>query len=175
MTNVPVARLPPALSPFVFAVGAVALLVTLIALWTMRRHSGVVGVFLMSYFAIMSIWPYQATRFWIPVIPLLVGLVACTLKPMLVRRRPRLLIVSYVVVFVTVGFAGQAFNTRRSWTGDGFPRLFADEYLGPAYRVAWGIADAADSASVDRAALGVILRYEPRVRDPEGAVGAPLR
>ena len=163
--NVPEGKMPGALRPLVPVIGVGFLGVLGWALWRRRRNVGPAEVFTAAVTAIMLIWPFKDPRFWLPVLPLFLGLIAWALIPTLSRSTWRRVLVLIVGWFVAVGLAGQVYNTRISLAGEQFPTRFADAYLGPVYRAAWGLRSALDTVPVDSTALHVLRRFEVRARE----------
>lgn len=162
--NVPVGKMPPALIPVVASCGALVVGVVFYCLWQRRRAWGAAEVFVLAVAAIMAVWPYEDARFWIPVVPLFFGLLASAISPLSPRSRWRRGAFWAMCVFVTLGLAGEVYNTRVSLAGSHFAALFADDYLGPVYREAWGMPRPADTLAVDSTAIHVLRRFEPRLR-----------
>jgi hypothetical protein len=164
--NVPAGKLPAAAAAVIPPCGAVLLVALLYCLWRRRRLLGPPEVFALGLAAIMSIWPFEDARFWLPVLPIFLGLLAWGVRPALARVATRSAAAVVVGLFVAIGLAGEAYNTRVSFSGNGFPMLFADDYLGPVYRAAWGMRSPGDTLPVDSTALHVLQRFEPAVRRP---------
>lgn len=86
------------------AVGSVAVALVLAGLWRRRREFSPVEAYLLAYVGILLIWPFDDTRFFAPVLPLLfafawLGLRSLKLQPLNLRR----FAVSYCVVFCLFG------------------------------------------------------------------------
>ena len=135
-----------------------------VAIWARRRRLGPVEAFVLCYGGILLIWPFADPRFWLPVIPLIAGWLAWAVGELTPRSvRPTLL--GYAGAFAVLGFMGQAFNARRSLAGNRLPLVYEDDYLGPAYRVAWGQGGPGDSVAADTSVVSLILRYDAAARD----------
>jgi hypothetical protein len=162
--NAPAGKMPTAVQPIVPVIGAGALIVFAWLFWRRRRVLGPAEVFALGVAGIMFIWPYKDARFWIPVFPILLGLCAWVVihTPSL-RARP-VVPATVIAVFLGVGVVGEIYNTRISITPSQFPSRFSDDYLGPAYRAAWGVRPANDTMPVDSTALRLLREYEPRAR-----------
>lgn len=162
--NVPVGKLPPQIRPALQVIGVPVFGLLVGALWRRRHDIGPADVFLASTSAIIFVWPFGDPRFWLPVLPVALGLAAWAMTPVLNRRALRPLLGGIVAIFIVFGLAGQAYSARLSLAGDDFPNRFADDYLGPVYRVAWGLHRPNDTQPIDRTALHVLQRFEPRAR-----------
>lgn len=160
--NMPAGKIPGFVLPLLWALGAAAIAFILWLVWRRRSVLGPTEIFLLAVAGIMAIWPFKDARFWLPVLPILLGLVAWwiqTLNPGAIWRR---LAPVAVGLWVVVGLAGEAYNTKISVSRDQFPLRFNDEYLGPVYREAWGLRVPADTLPVDSTALHVLRRFESR-------------
>lgn len=158
--NAPAWVVPESIRLLVLPLGVLFGIAVFLILWERRRAAGPIEIYLLMYFAIMIVWPYEDVRFWIPVIPLLAGLIverASRMRSFFSRRA----LLLYLVVFIAAGLAGQAYNARLSLMGDRFPEAFRDDRFGPAYRKAWGISD----EPAEQLIVDLLRRYEPRVRD----------
>jgi hypothetical protein len=163
--NVPAGKLPGAVQPIVSAIGAGGIVLIAWLLWRRGRAIGAAEVFLLGVGAIMFIWPYKDARFWIPVFPVFLGLCAwASRSAMPATRRAMVPMMVAVALFVSVGAVGEMYNTRISLARDQFPFRFSDDYLGPAYRQAWGVRLPTDTAPADSTALHLLREFEPRAR-----------
>jgi hypothetical protein len=95
------------------AVGVVAVLLILAGLWSRRRKFSAIEAYLLGYIGILLIWPFDDSRFFGPVIPLLFafgwsGLCALKPKPQTLRR----FAVSYSVVFCCFGAVAMSDSLR---------------------------------------------------------------
>jgi hypothetical protein len=164
--NVPISKVPTLLQPALWAFGLAAIALIVFLLWRRRLDFGPTEIFLIAVAGILAIWPFRDPRFWLPAMPILLGLAAWAIQS---ASRPaiwRPFAPAAVGFFVVLGLAGLAYNTRLSLSGDEFPKMFVDDYLGPVYREAWGLRNPADSTRVDSTALHVLRRFEPRAHPP---------
>ena len=162
--NIAPALLQQAIPIFgVFALGLVAL-----ALWMRRRNPGPVEVYVACNLLILMVWPYWDARFWLPVLPLIMAMVAQLMAHVARTRLARALLAAYLTLFALMGLAGLAYNTRISLSGASFPDRYRYPGLEATYEAAWGRRSAEDPA-VNADALRVLRRYEPR------AASAPER
>ncbi len=166
--NVPVARVPAFFRVLLPGIGAIAFGVWVVAIWVRRRDLGPADIFLLAYVGIMLVWPYSDTRFWLPVEPLFLGSLGSVSTRLGRLSKLRFLMVSYCLLFGAAGVVGHAFNTRRALLGRSFALEFRDDYLGPAYRAAWGLPQAAPRLAVDSTAVRLILQYERRYGSIQG-------
>ena len=123
----------PGLHIFVSLIGSALLLLVLGGLVTRRQKFGPPEVYLISYMAIMFVWPFCDTRFWLPVIPLLIVYSALALRKI---KMPKAIVVVYCSGFALLGLAAIAYSTRISFAGPKFPDRYASGNLRPTYCVA---------------------------------------
>jgi len=167
-TNVPYSQAPAALRAAFPVIGAAALAIAVVALWARRRRVGPVEAFVVCYGLILLVWPYWDARFWLPVLPLVMAMVA-QLVWRLIRTRPlRIAAAAYLALFALIGLIGLVYTTRISLSGSSFPDRYRYPGLEATYEAAWGRRSAEDPA-VNADALRVLRRYEPR------AASAPER
>ena len=129
------------------------------ALWSRRHRLGPVDGWVAGTVVIVFLFPTEHARFWLPVLPFLLGYLALAL-----RHLPRLG-VALAVTFAAVGLAGLAYSTTLSYSGTRFPERYAGGRLAATYRLAWGLGRPGDSTQVDQRALWALRRYDP---DPPG-------
>ena len=163
--NVPATRVPTTLRPLFPWVGIFALVCFAAAVWARRRRFGPVEAFVLCYSALLFLWPFGDARFWLPVIPLITGWLAWAAGELTHQYAVRPVFLAYAGTFALLGFVGQTLNARRSLAGDRFPLTYRDDYLGPAYRVAWGQGSKSDSVAADPTVVSMILRYDPAARN----------
>jgi hypothetical protein len=161
--NLPAGKLPLKVRPALQILGAGVLALLAASLWRRRGSASPAEVFILATSGVVLVWPFEDTRFWIPVIPLSFGLLASAVRPVIADARRSLMVVLPVTIFVVFGLAGQVYSARLSLAGDDFPNRFIDSYLGPVYREAWGIPSTTNQPP-DPTALHVLRRFEARAR-----------
>lgn len=128
------AQLPQALQPFMMVLGlafAGAMAMGVRA----RRTIAPVDAYVAAFAAILLVWPYRDARFWIPVVPLLLGYAWIGFRA-LAERRPlvaRCLGAGYLAGYAAMGLLAIAYTTWLSFSGD----RFADRYGGGIYRASY--------------------------------------
>jgi len=158
--NVPISAWEGTLAKLVTVTAGCAMLAVISwALWSRRRSLGPVDGFVAATIAIVFVFPYEHPRFFLPVLPYLIGYCVLAARRLL---RPAL---AYAAMFAAVGFAGLVFSTALSYTGDRFPERYAGGRLAATYRVAWGLEREGDAEAVDEQVLWALRRYDP---DPPG-------
>lgn len=160
--NVP-ERFVPASRIVLPAAGFFALVCVGAAMWMQRHRITVLRIYTVSCVAILMVWPYQDSRFWIPVLPLCIGFLLAGAKRYS-RTLPRqAAAAAYVAVFCIAGCGALAWTTRISFSSDRFPRMYGDGRLRATYEVAFAqCPDETSRAGVIPAAMDVLRRFEPR-------------
>lgn len=108
----------------VFPLVGFATLLWILSAVRLKRPSTPAAVYLVSFLAILVLWPYTALRLWLPIIPLLIGFAEGAtlrftpgLKWMLFKRL-------YVAWFVVAGLAAIAYTTRITFSGNNFSKVY---------------------------------------------------
>lgn len=157
LVNVPISKMPTLLHAMVPWVGLVSILLTFFGLTTKRRGIGPTEMFLVCYTGILFAWPYYDTRFWLPVIPLLVAYSALSVKRL---RLPFCVVTIYCVVFAVFGFIAIAYSTRITFAGSKFPDRYGDGNLRSTYCSALqSCPDGGNSKKVDAKVLRLLRQY----------------
>ena len=156
--NIPESKIDT-VSPFLVAIGAVALLAIVTVIVTRRRCLGPVDGWVIGSLVVLFAWPSDATRFVLPLFPFLLGYGA------VLGRRWRPVAIAYATLFAALGLVAITLSTRLTLSGEQFPERYAGGILAPTYRVVWGMAEPGDLLHVYRPALEVLRRYDP---DPPG-------
>ena len=85
-------------------------------------------VYVLSYLAIIFAWPYYDTRFWLPVIPFVIGYSVVTLKQVSGKRISRKLVYAYSYVFCGIGLWWLVASTSITFSGRNFPNVYLEGY-----------------------------------------------
>jgi len=128
------AQLPGALQPLMMLAGlafAGALAMGVRA----RRAVGPVDLYLGAYTAILLVWPYRDARFWVPVVPLLLGYAWVGFRDLATKRpaAARWIGAGYLAGYAAMGLLAIAYTTWLTFSGD----RFADRYGGGIYRASY--------------------------------------
>jgi hypothetical protein len=157
LVNLPVSKAPAQLQTIVPWSGLVLLLLILLGLMTKRKHIGPTEAYLICYLVIMFVWPYKDARFWLPVLPLLIGYSATAIRSL---RLPAGIVTVYCLVFSAIGFAAIAYSTRISFSGSRFPDRYGDRALRPTYCAVFrSCSDAGDPNKVDPKVLSLLREF----------------
>ncbi len=136
LVNMPQSKLPAMARGAVPTVGILLLLLILGGLLTKQRHFGPTEVFFYCYTGVLFVWPFFDARFWLPVIPLLIAYSGLSLERVARMRTPKIVIVTYCIVFAALGVAAIGYSTRITFAGSRFPDVYGDGSLRPTYCVA---------------------------------------
>jgi len=128
------AQLPQALQPLVMVAGLAFAALMAVGVRS-RRRIAAVDFYVAAYVAILLIWPYRDARFWVPVVPLLLGYGWVGVREMARSRRGvvRWVGAGYLTGYVAMGLVALAYTTWLSCSGD----RFADRYGGGIYRASY--------------------------------------
>jgi 4-amino-4-deoxy-L-arabinose transferase-like glycosyltransferase len=171
--NLPGARVPARLLVGVMVVGGAGLAALIFSWHQCRTRLGVVRLYLACYVGMLFVWPYQDPRFWIPVVPLLLGL-AGQLATQVGRNLPaRAMLWGTGAVYATFGLVALLYSTRLSLSGDNFPNLFGLPETKATYRFAFTGRPEYDTPEVDHRMLRMLRRYEPRAAHVAGPTSNP--
>ena len=157
MCNMPTSKMPARLETIAPWIGLVALLLVLLGLATKRNEIGVTEVYTVCYMMILFAWPYRDTRFWLPVVPLLI---AYSLRAVKIIRLPKPAVTAYCLLFGLAGFAAIFYSTRISVAGQQFPERYGDSAWRPTYCAAYqSCPGVVDPSRVDGKALSLIKEF----------------
>lgn len=156
--NFPTSKLPTKLHFMVPWMGLLLLGVVLHGLATKRKKIGPTEVFLVCYMGILFAWPCYDTRYWLPVIPLLISYAVLTVKSL---RSPRFLITAYCIAYAALGFGAIAYSSRITFAGCKFADRYGDGNLRATYCAALRpCGDCGDPNKVDAKVLRLLREYK---------------
>lgn len=156
--NFPTSKLPKELHFMVPWMGLLLLVVVLFGLATKRKKIGPTEVFLVCYIGILFAWPCYDARYWLPVIPLLIGYTGLTIKSL---RFPKAVIAIYCIAYATLGFGAIAYSSRITFAGSKFPDRYGDGNLRSTYCAALqSCQDGGDPSKVDAKVLRLLQEYK---------------
>ena len=171
MLNLPMSKAPEVLWPVYSFSGAVVLGLLLMVCWRRVRRLRAVDVYMVISALVIFGWPYHDARFWLPILPFLIGWIAMALKSVVNHHWAMGVFVrGYVGVFSVLGLAALLYSTRITFAGQHFPERYGDGTLRPAYEVAFGQRDPSELSGVNRVAFQLLEQYEPRASD-KGQLG----
>ncbi|QOY85503.1 hypothetical protein [Paludibaculum fermentans] len=134
--NLPKGVLPLESQWIVRLPGALLLAATVAGLLGRRRDLSSTDVYFGFYGLILAIWPHFDSRFWLPVLPLLVayafrGVEALPLPAAISRWSPVVL-----ALYAIIGLTSLAYSTQLTYSGRSFPSLYPEysaSYCAEAY------------------------------------------
>ena len=156
--NAPTSRLPAAARVVVPWMGLAAWSVILCGLLIKRQNPGTIEVFFGSYLCVLLAWPYYNARFWLPVVPLLIGYAGLAIRRVIDRTPVAAAAAIYCSAFVLTGAVALAFSTRITFAGSKFPDVYGDGTLRPSYCAAFQTCSEAYSADEVDPQVAKLLR-----------------
>ena len=159
--NMPRVSFPAAVQNVLPFVG-VAVFGCVLAGGILKRRFGPTEAFILSYIAILFLWPFYDPRFWLPVIPLLIAYAGLAVRR-LVDRYPLLRTATavYPAAFAIVGATMLASSTAMTFAGANFPNVYRDGLYGPTYCAVYRSCDGPpNQGTVDKFALHVLQTFK---------------
>lgn len=162
--NIPASKSPWFLDPIYFFVGAVVLAFGLQGLWLRRQNFGAVEIYTLAFTFILLAWPYYGPRLWLPIVPLVMGLVTLGCQQHFKRPKLRQAIVLYLTLFSILGIGALGYSTRISLAGPKFPKLYGDGTYSQTYQYALNSSNRrpGETDKLHHEVLHLLRRYEPR-------------
>ena len=158
--NVPAVAAPPALRRALPWLGIAALALIACGAALKAKSFGPADVYFHSYVAILFVWPYYDPRFWLPVLPLMLGYSALALGRVLKREGARKMMAAYLAIFSVMGVTILTASAIISFSGPRFPDAYGNGQFRPTYCAAFRSCSAAyDPTQVDAGGLHLLLTY----------------
>lgn len=129
--NFPFSKLPIKLHVLVPLMGVILLLLLIRGFGTRKVRP--TDTFVVCYVGVLLLWPYYDARYWLPVIPFLIGYTILAVRSL---RLPGLVVAVYCFGYAALGFAVIAYSTRITFAGCAFPDRYGDGNLRATYRAA---------------------------------------
>jgi hypothetical protein len=169
--NAPHSRLPTMAPAFLIA-GAMLAAACAASLRAAVRCRAVTSdqVYLVTFIAILLLWPYNDARFWLPVIPLIWLTILGCLRPWLTTRWRIAIAATLLAMNLLGGAAALTYSTRLSWSGARFADRYGDASIRQAYRIAWGMESPENASSEVLDMVDLLRRFDRRTR---AALGPP--
>jgi hypothetical protein len=165
--NVPRSKLPGMLPAVVTGLGFLWIVFTALGVAATKNKTWVVENYVLVYFVVLCGTPWQDTRYLLPLTPLLLAYAYAVAKKHSHGDWGKAALAAYVMCFSLLGLGALVYSTRISLAGDRFPELYGDGRLRSTYRVAFGAASPSDGDRLNKDALELLYRYEPRARHPK--------
>lgn len=157
--NIPAAKVPALLLPAFLLGGLLITGLILRGLWLRRRSFGTWEITFLTYSGLIFVWPYFDNRFWLPILPLIVVLIAQALIEAARLECFKFIAIALCIWFSVAGTAAIVYSTRISWAGTRFVEFYGNGSLRGTYRAAYfGQPNIVE----DKDALLLLKRYDPR-------------
>jgi hypothetical protein len=82
------------------------------------------GVYLLTFLAILVMWPYNSSRLWLPIIPLLIAYLMSAQLRFAPTRAGRIALKLCLIWYVFAGTVALAYTTRITFSGANFQREY---------------------------------------------------
>ena len=161
--NVPLSKMPSALSWPVRAIGLAAILTCFVGFWMKRRQPDSLLIYVIGYACIVFAYPWLDSRLWLPLVPFLMAYVWLGLQRLLPQPGLSPLRILWCSVFCLVGIAALAFSTRLTFAGPRFPDIYGDGNFRAAYALVLR-GDPPKNGKVDQDAVDLLRRFEWRAK-----------
>lgn len=122
VVNVPWTQFSPYRPAFLFA-GLVAV-VWIFSTVRLRLPRTPAAVYLVSFLALLVLWPYNALRLWLPIVPLLIGYAESASFRFTPGRKWKVFVRLYVAWFAFAGMSALAYTTRITLSGKNFSKVY---------------------------------------------------
>ncbi len=157
--NVPEGVIPSALKAGLKITGFIVCLFIIRALWSRRRNLSTVDVFVLANLGILFLWPGDAPRFWLPILPF-VGLYVVSVVSEKIPPKPRSILAGlYLTIYVALGIGVQVVLTREAFSED-FATTYGNSSLAEEYQA---VVDGPGHGEIDNAdAFRALLRYDAK-------------
>lgn len=145
---------------------------TVIGLWIIvrgyrdnRTRWGSSEAYFALYILALLIYPGPQTRYWLPVVPLMLGWGFIGLRPFWKQRWGGALVAAYLVGYVITGIVAVAYSSTITFSGGAVGQTYGDGTLRPAYAAAYDSArgHAPFETPLQEKAFLLLLRYDPQV------------
>jgi hypothetical protein len=122
VVNVPWTQFSPYRPAFLFA-GLVAV-VWIFSTVRLRLPRTPAAVYLVSFLVLLVLWPYDALRLWLPIVPLLIGYAESASFRFTPGRKWKVFVRLYVAWFAFAGLGALAYTTRITFSGKDFSKVY---------------------------------------------------
>lgn len=122
VVNVPSTQFRPYRLAFLSA-GLVAV-VWIFSTMRLRQPRTPAAVYLVSFLVLLVLWPYNALRLWLPIVPLLIGYMESASFRFTPGRKWEIFVRLYVAWFAFAGIGALAYTTRITLSGKDFPKVY---------------------------------------------------
>lgn len=165
MANVPESQLPIESYWPLRVMGLMALVLVARGLYVRRGRWSECEVFFLSYVAILLVYTGHASRYWLPVLPLIFGWWALSVEWLSGAKWARPVVAAYLFVYTMLGIAAISYSSWITFSGPDFARRYGGGSYAHVYEAAFSDQPGATerlTKTIDEVALGLLRRYEPR-------------
>lgn len=145
--------------------GALVFVLVLRGLWLRRQVFGTVEIYILGFIFILFVWPYYGVRLWLPIVPLLMGLVTLACQQQFKRFRLKWVAILYLGIFAILGTGALGYSTRITFAGSKFPEVYGNGMYTQTYQLAINDTNVSNPGETDKIhyqVLNLLRRYEPR-------------
>jgi hypothetical protein len=142
------------------SIGFFALLLCVAGIWETRRKLDAQVWYVLGFASILLAWPWSDARFWLPVLPLLIGYVLIGARRIVPPSLLRPAILAYSVCFCVLGIVALGYSTRLTFAGSRFPELYGDGSLRATYRLVILGEQPKNTDDISQEALYLLHRYD---------------
>jgi len=134
--NCSVTKIPKILMPAISLIGLGFLGMILFIIYYRRDNLILADYYILAYLLVIFLWPYHDPRFWLPIVPLLICLIAILVQKANISGIFKQVFIVYLLMFSLMGMAALAYSTRISLAGPRFSEYYGDnEGLRNVYRI----------------------------------------
>jgi hypothetical protein len=161
VVNMPRVALSPGLQSTLPYLGSFCLALILAGVW-LKGSLRPTDVFFVGYVVILFSWPYYDPRFWLPVLPLMIGYARLPLDRFLHHRFWRVAGGAYLMAFAVRGLLMFFSSTLVTFSGSNFPNVYLEPRYRSTYCAVYPVCGGGTTQStpVDEAALHVYRTFK---------------
>jgi hypothetical protein len=159
--NVPTSLVPDGALGFVILFGLISVVAVVVGLVRRGRRFGAVELYVVTYSAILIVWPGLDPRFWLPILPLLLLIGAYGLQSLARAQLARVAFYTYLAAYCLLGMVALAYSLHISTDRTNFPYRYGDGSFTQTYNFVYH-GEGSESDSQARA-LRILRRFEPAI------------
>lgn len=163
--NAPTTVLPAFLHGIVLFGGLAGIALVLYGIYVRRANWGPAEAYFLAFLLILMIYPGHQTRYWLPVIPLMVGWAAVAVRSFATSRAWWAVVAIYLAGYAITGTGALVYSTRITLAGPGIGHVYGDGTLTYIYEAAFeghSLNEDDYASYMHRYGLLLLRRYEPR-------------
>lgn len=164
--NAPRSVAPDSIEFIYYPAALIGISLVLYGFWKNRDQWGPAEGYFAAYFLALMIYPGPQTRYWLPVVPLMLGWVTSYVSQLRSFALQRFAGIAYSVCFAVMGIGAIYYSSAITFAGEDVTVSYGDGTLAPAYEAAYGASRESDNA-LDKPVLvwatKILQRYDPRL------------